>query len=84
MRTRLAVLLSLALPVMVSACSEEKPAPPPAPYAVEEVPLSQISEDLAAGKTTSVEITKGYIHRMETILDETSTQRHHPDRARRP
>jgi len=67
MRTRLAVLLSLALPVIVSACSEEKPAPPPTPYAVEEVPLSQISADLAAGKTTSVEITKGYIHRMETM-----------------
>ena len=48
MRYRLLVLLTLALPPLLSACSEN--APPPAPYAVEEAPLSQISADLAAGK----------------------------------
>lgn len=65
MRFRLSVLLTLALPAALWACSDN--APPPAPYAVEEVALSQISADLAAGKATSVEITKAYIHRIETM-----------------
>lgn len=64
MRHRLFVLLTLSLPLALAGCSDRTP---PAPYSVEEVPLSQISADLAAGKTTSVEITKGYIHRIETM-----------------
>jgi amidase len=35
------------------------------PYNVEEVPLSQISADLASGKTTSVEVTQAYIDRVK-------------------
>ncbi len=57
--------LALAVAVSLASCSEQ--TPPPEPYNVAEAPLSQISADLAAGKTTSVEITKGYIHRIETM-----------------
>jgi amidase len=71
MRNRFLVLMTLALPPFLAACSEDKPAAvEAAPYSVVEVPLSQISADLAAGKTTSAEITKAYIHRMETMDDE--------------
>lgn len=35
-------------------------------YQVEEVPLSQLATDLAAGKTTSVALTRAYISRIET------------------
>lgn len=55
--TALALVLSLSL----ASCSREQP---PAPYAVEEVPLSQVSQDLAAGKTTSVAVTQAYIDRI--------------------
>ena len=47
--TSLAVIALLSL----AACSKEEP---PKPYAVEEVPLSQIADDLAAGRTTSVAV----------------------------
>ena len=70
MHCRLLVLAAITLSPVISACSENKPAPIATPYSVEEVPLSQISADLAAGKTTSVAITKAYIHRMETMDDE--------------
>ena len=43
-----------------AACSE----PAPAPYEVQEVPLTQISADLASGKTTSVAVTQVYIDRI--------------------
>ncbi len=59
--TSFAVVCSIGL----AACSKDEP--PPTPYSVEEVPLSQISADLASGKTTSAEITQGYIHRIETM-----------------
>src|SRR5690606_34277536 len=36
-------------------------------YSVVEVPLSRISEDLVAGRTTSVEITAAYIERIEEL-----------------
>jgi amidase len=36
-----------------------------APYAVEEVPLTQVVADLAAKKTTSVAVTKAYIARIK-------------------
>lgn len=55
--TGLAVLLSLG----ITSCSREEPA---APYDVEEVALSQISEDLAAGRVTSAAITQSYIDRI--------------------
>ena len=57
--------LVLAAGFSLAACSE--PAPPPDPYDVVEVPLSQISADLAAGNTTSAEITQGYIDRINTL-----------------
>ncbi|MDP1636388.1 MAG: amidase family protein, partial [Gallionellaceae bacterium] len=40
-----------------------------APYPVEEVPLSQISADLAAGGTTSVVVTEAYIERIKAYDD---------------
>lgn len=55
--TAIALVLSLSL----AACSKEEP---PKPYAVEEVPLSKVSEDLAAGVTTSVAVTQAYIDRI--------------------
>lgn len=55
--TGFVVLLSLS----VAACSKDEPAKP---YEVEEVSLSHISADLAAGKTTSVAVTEAYIARM--------------------
>lgn len=54
--------LALAFCLSLTACSQEEPAKP---YVVEEVPLAQISADLAAGKTTSVEVTQAYISRIE-------------------
>lgn len=47
---------------LLSACGKEEP--PPGPYAVEEVPLTRIAADLAAGKTSALEVTKGYIERI--------------------
>jgi len=57
--------LTLAAALSLAACSE--PAPPPEPYNVVEVPLSQISQDLADGKTTSAEITQAYIDRINAL-----------------
>ncbi len=58
--TGLAMLVSLGL----ASCGKEEA--PPAPYTVEEVSLSQIADDLAAGKTTSTAITQAYIDRIKT------------------
>ena len=55
--------LVLAFSLSLVGCSKEEA--PPAPYAVEEVSWSQISTDLTAGNTTSVEVTKAYIARIE-------------------
>ncbi|MCC6913412.1 MAG: amidase [Rhodospirillaceae bacterium] len=52
---------ALMLSLTVGACSREEPAKP---YAVEDVPLSQISADLAAGATTSAAVTQAYIERI--------------------
>ena len=60
----LVVSLVLAATLSIVACSKEEPAKP---YVVEEVPLSQISTDLAATATTSVEVTKAYIARIEAM-----------------
>ena len=57
--------LALAAALSLAACSE--PAAPPEPYSVVEVPLSQISADLADGKTTSAEITQAYIDRINGL-----------------
>ncbi len=67
MLCRSSTYFALAISLSLAACSEE--APPLTPYAVEEVPLSQVSADLAAAHTTSVEITKAYIARIETYDD---------------
>ncbi len=56
------VVLSLVLAACLAACSK----PEPAPYAVEEVPLAQISADLAAGKTSAVAVAAAYIARIKT------------------
>ncbi|MGE4064444.1 MAG: amidase [Rhodospirillaceae bacterium] len=53
--------LTVALSLSLASCSREQP---PAPYAVEEVPLSQVAEDLASGKTTAVAVTQAYIDRI--------------------
>ena len=45
---------------MVTACSE-----PSRPYEVSEVPLTQVSADLASGKTTSAAVTTAYIERIK-------------------
>lgn len=54
----LPALLSLGAPM---AWAQEKPAA----YVVEEVPLAQVSRDLAAGKTSSVAVTRAYIERIK-------------------
>jgi amidase len=53
--------LALIVAVGLRACNRDAPAPP---YAVKEVPLSQLAEDLAAARTTSVEVTQAYIDRI--------------------
>lgn len=55
--TVLAILLCLGL----AACRQDQPVQP---YDVEEVPLSQISDDLASGKVTSTAVTQAYIDRI--------------------
>ena len=57
------LMASAASIVMLASCSKDEPAKS---YAVEEVPLSQVAADLAAGKTTSVAVTKAYIDRIKT------------------
>ena len=59
------ICLPLIFSLALAACSKDEP--PPAPYAVEEVSLTQISADLAAGRTTSVEVSKAYIARIEAM-----------------
>lgn len=55
--------LALASTLVLASCSKTETVKP---YAVEEVPLSQIAADLAAGKTTSVAVTQAYIERIKT------------------
>ncbi len=54
-------LSALALLTLASCSRDEAPA---GPYQVEEVSLTQLAADLADGKTTAVEITRGYIDRI--------------------
>ena len=60
MRTRTLTCLTLASVLTLCACAKQEQAA----YNVEEAPLAQISADLAAGKTTSVAVTKAYIARV--------------------
>jgi amidase len=54
--------IALASSLALASCSK----PAPRTYAVEEVPLAQVSADLAAGKTTSAAVTQAYIDRIKT------------------
>jgi len=57
---------SLGLAVALAACTTPGAmTQSSAPYAVEEVPLAQISADLASGKTTSVAVTRAYLDRIK-------------------
>ncbi|MCB1352700.1 MAG: hypothetical protein KDK03_08190, partial [Rhodobacteraceae bacterium] len=58
-----------ALALALAACSEEAPPPAVQGYAVEEKSISQLSDDLASGKTTALEITKAYMGRIEEYDD---------------
>jgi amidase len=67
MTYRSSAYLALIVSLSLAACSESTPVA--APYAVEEVPLSQISADLVAGGTTSVAVTEAYIERIKAYDD---------------
>ena len=58
------LVIAIAISLALAACSEDAPL-----YAVEEVPLSQLSADLTAGNTTSVEVTNAYIARIKIYDD---------------
>ena len=62
MHPRTATRLALVLSLFLAACGKEEAAKP---YAIEEVTLSQIADDLAAGKTTAVAVTDAYIERIK-------------------
>ena len=64
MITRISAIATLSISIVLGACSEANP--PRSPYDVENVSLPQIAADLASGKTTSTEITRAYIDRIET------------------
>lgn len=60
--------LVLVATLSLAACSESGSAPSALlPYTVEEVPLHQVSVDLASGQTTSEEVTRAYIERIEAL-----------------
>ena len=59
---------TLLAALSVASCAKQEP-PAAAPYAVYEVPLSQVAADLAAGKTTSVAVAQGYIERIKKYDD---------------
>ena len=63
MYCRAVIYFPLVFSLALVACSQEEPAKP---YMVEEVSLSQISDDLAVGNTTSVAVTEAYIARIKT------------------
>ncbi len=62
-RVLMAGAATAVLALGLAGCGEKKQAQ--APYEVEEVMLSQVSADLAAGKTTAVAVTQGYIDRIK-------------------
>ena len=62
------ISLTLVATALLASCSESGSVPTASEaYTVEEVPLHQISEDLASGRTTSVEITRAYVARIEAM-----------------
>lgn len=61
MLSRTIVCAALISSLALGACSENALQKP---YAVEEIPLAQISADLAAKTTTSVAVTQAYIDRI--------------------
>jgi amidase len=62
--------LLLVVACMTAGCADaDSPGSSSASYSVVDVPLSRISEDLAAGRTTSVEITQAYIDRINAMDD---------------
>ncbi len=63
--SRTIVCAALISSMALGACSKDTPEKP---YAVEEVPLAQISADLAAKTTSSVAVTRAYIDRI-TMYD---------------
>ncbi|MDH3272722.1 MAG: amidase family protein [Gemmatimonadota bacterium] len=64
---RTARLTLVAVLVTVGCSQTEAPSRASEAYSVAEVPMSRISEDLAAGRTTSVEVTQAYIERIRTM-----------------
>src|SRR5271170_5223288 len=54
------ICIALMMSLSLAACSKKE-----ATYAVEEVPLTQVSADLGSGKTTSVAVTSAYIARIK-------------------
>lgn len=63
---RLAVLLFAT--TLTVACSDDTPdATEAEPYSIVEVPLARIVDDLRAGRTTSVDITRAYVERIEAM-----------------
>lgn len=63
MPQRLCVAFALASFLALGACDTAEPQP----YAVEEVSLSQVADDLAAGRTTAVAVTQAYIVRIQAL-----------------
>ena len=63
--SRRGLMVGAAMAVVLGACGEKKEEAAVAPYEVEGVALSQISEDLAAGKTTAVAVTQAYMDRIK-------------------
>ena len=60
MRIRPVLCIALVSALALAGCSKKEQA-----YSVEEVPLTQITADLAAGKTTAVAVTNAYIRRIK-------------------
>ena len=67
MLRRSLVLLPMICSISLAACSKDETAPNSVSvsYEVEEVTLSQVADDLASGKVTSVAVTKAYLSRIE-------------------
>lgn len=63
--SRKGLMVGAAMAVVLAACGEKKEEAAAAPYELEGVALSQISADLAAGKTTAVAVTQGYMDRIK-------------------
>jgi amidase len=62
--------LLLVIVSVTTACSDgDSTRPTSEGDPITEVSLSQVSDDLAAGRTTSVEITQAYIERIRTMDD---------------